>query len=105
MGHGLEACPGAARRQVLAQGIGIVGGIAKQDVALPERGQHIGGGATVMRLAFGQLSAIGRPQASTSAWILVVRPPRERPMQRDRSAFFGCWRRADARGCWRSRSS
>jgi len=30
-------------------------GIAKQDVALPERGQHIGGGATVMRLAFGQL--------------------------------------------------
>ena len=32
--------------------------------------------------------AIGRPRASTSAWIFVVRPPRERPMQRDRIVFL-----------------
>ena len=41
------------------------------------------------------LSRIGRPRASTSTWILVVKPPRERPMQRDRPSFFwalaACW--------------
>ncbi len=35
------------------------------------------------------LSPIGRPSALTRACILVVRPPRERPMQRDRPSFFG----------------
>ena len=54
MGHGLDAGPGAARRQILAQDIGIVGSIAEQDVALPERGQHVDGSAAVMGLAFGQ---------------------------------------------------
>ena len=31
----------------------------------------------------------GRPLASTRACILVVSPPRERPMQSDRPSFFG----------------
>lgn len=31
---------------------------------------------------------IGRPNASTSAWIFVVRPPRERPMQRGIGHLF-----------------
>ena len=48
---------------------------------------------------------MGIPSASTRAWILVVNPPRERAMQRDRWSFFGCWRRADARGSRTSRSS
>lgn len=30
-------------------------------------------------------SRIGRPAASTKAWIFVLSPPRERPMQSDRS--------------------
>ena len=45
------------------------------------------------------------PLASTRAWILVVSPPRERPMQRDRVAFFGRRRRVGAHGSTRSRSS
>ena len=35
------------------------------------------------------LSWIGRPCASTRAWILVVSPPRERPTQRSRPPFSG----------------
>ena len=50
-------------------------------------------------------SRIGRPGASTRAWILVVRPPRARPMQSDRPAFFDPWRRADAPGSRSYRSS
>jgi hypothetical protein len=45
-------------------------------------------------------NAIGSPSASTTAWISVGRPPRERPMQSDPSAFFnvGCMlAHADAR--------
>lgn len=35
-----------------------------------------------------RLSWIGRPCASTRAWILVARPPRERPRQRSRPPFL-----------------
>lgn len=50
-------------------------------------------------------SRIGRPSASTSEWILVARPPHERPMQQDRSSFVGRWRRASAPGSTTGRSS
>jgi hypothetical protein len=39
-------------------------------------------------------SRIGRPCRSTTAWILVVRPPREKPRQRSRPPLFAvaaCW--------------
>src|SRR5690348_6240438 len=48
-------------------------------------------------------SSRGRPCASVSAWILVVSPPRERPIQRSGWLFLS-WRHADARAprCCRS---
>jgi hypothetical protein len=50
------------------------------------------------------LSAIGKPFVSTSAWILVVRPPRERPMQPD-PPFYCRWRHAGEPGSTNCRSS
>ena len=48
---------------------------------------------------------MGSPMASTRAWIFVVKPPRERPMQRDRVSFFYRSRHADEPGSTTSRSS
>jgi hypothetical protein len=45
-----------------------------------------------MGLAFAELEKDRQAQASTMAWILVVNPPRERPMQRDRVCFFAVGR-------------
>ncbi len=41
-----------------------------------------------MSLAFSELQGDGQAHGIDQAWILVVSPPRERPMQRDRVCFF-----------------
>ena len=49
--------------------------------------------------------SIGLPSASTRAWILVLSPPRERPIAWSSPAFFGRRRYADGRAYWCCRSS
>jgi hypothetical protein len=78
--HRLDVGPGAAIGHGFAQAIAIVGSVAEEYLAFDEAVEHVGGAFAVMSLAFRQLH-IGLPLASTRAWILVVSPPRERPMQ------------------------
>ena len=47
----------------------------------------------------------GLPSASTRAWILVLNPPRDRPIAWSSPAFFGRRRCADGHAQWCCRSS
>ena len=62
------------------------------------------GEGTVVGLTGAQGEAERQPLASTTAWIFVVSPPRERPMQRSGPPFLPP-QRAGERGRWNCRSS
>ena len=102
--HRLDVAPSAALLEADAQVVCVIGAVGEQDLALAQFVQHLAGAAPVMGLSLLSWRAIGSPSASTSAWILVVRPPRERPMQRDRPSFFGRLRHADGHGSKTSQS-
>ena len=53
--HRLDVGPGAACGQGCPQGIGVVSAVGEKHVAFAEAVEHVGGAATVMRLALGQL--------------------------------------------------
>ena len=109
--HWPDISPSAACGKLVAQFIAVVGAVREQALSA----SRIVPASTVSNMSAAErpswawpsvsLRRIGRPMASTSAWILVVKPPRERPMQRDRVVFFGHWRRAGARGSKSCRSS
>lgn len=88
VGHRLDVGPGAARFQAAAQAVAVAGAIGQQDLALADSvEQPIASSMSAeLRPSWAcpsvSFSRIGRPLASTSAWILVVGPPRERPMHR-----------------------
>ena len=63
--------------------------ICEEHVACGEAVQPASGAVAVIGLSRAQLQDNGRLLASTRACILVVSPPRERPMQSDRPSFFG----------------
>jgi hypothetical protein len=63
------------------EAIGIVGLVCQRDGAWAKVvGQRVGD-LPVMRLPAVRPSRTGRPCASTTTWILVVSPPRDRPRQ------------------------
>ena len=86
--HRADIAPGAASFEVSAQRITVIGAIGKEDVPGLDGVEQAGGGGSVVACPSVSFIAIGRPSASTSAWIFVVKPPRERPMQRDPSVFL-----------------
>ena len=63
--------------------------ICEEHIACIEAVQHASGAVVVIGLPALSFRVTGRPLASTRACILVVSPPRERPMQSDRPSFFG----------------
>ena len=103
--HGADIPPGPAFGELLAKGVGIIGRSANR--MFPSRTVSNISSALRPSWAWPSVSfrAMGRPMASTRAWILVVKPPRERPMQRDRMSFFYRSRHVDERGWRMSRSS
>jgi len=69
-----------ARCHLGAERVTVVGAVSEQHVALAERAGTVGGAPASCAWPGVSLRAIGRPRTSTSTWILVVSPPRERPM-------------------------
>ena len=69
-------------RRDFAQSVAVIGAIGEQCLAGADGVQHVGCASAVMGLSLISLSVMGLPLASTRAWILVVSPPRERPMHR-----------------------
>lgn len=66
----------------VAYPIGVMGFVGQQDIAVSETIEKQGGAERVVGLARSVSSSLmGRPRTSVSAWILVVSPPRERPIQ------------------------
>lgn len=61
VGHGLDVGPGASTGEILAQGVAVIGAVGQQDLAGPDGRQHVGGAATVVGLAFGELEGDGQP--------------------------------------------
>lgn len=86
--HGLDVGPCAALVEALPQRVAVIGAVGEKDLPLDQGVEHAGCAATIVRLALGQFQRDRLPSASTSAWIFVVSPPRERPMQQDRSSFL-----------------
>ena len=80
--HRLDVRPGASIGHSGTQGVAVVGAVGEQNLAFCTVSSMSGCAASVMRLSLGQLERDGMPLASTTAWILVVNPPRERPMHR-----------------------
>ncbi len=52
---GLDVGPCAASVEALAQSVAIVGAVSQKNLPLDKGIEHVGGAASVMRLAFGQL--------------------------------------------------
>lgn len=55
--HGADVGPCAPRRHFGAQGIAVISAVGEQDVSGTEGFEHIGGRASVVGLALGQLEA------------------------------------------------
>jgi hypothetical protein len=58
----------------------LLGRLARKQAVDPHRRQKRVGADQIVGLACGQKKPIGSPSASTRAWILVLSPPRERPI-------------------------
>ncbi len=71
------------------QGITVMGAVGGQGLARLDRANISAADRPSWAWPSVSFSRIGRPTASTKAWILVVSPPRERPMQRD--AGLNAW--------------
>jgi hypothetical protein len=98
VGHEFDIGPRAAFSEVKPQGVGVIDAVGSRTSPRPSELNM----SWALRPSWAWpsviLRAMGSPQASTKTWILVVNPPRKRPMLRDRAAFFDHWRRADAPG-------
>ena len=94
MDHRRDVGCGTGGFDLTAQPIGVVGLVGQHDGVLAQMTQQPGGSWAVACLAGVRTSSSGRPRASVRAWILVVSPPRERPIQRSGWLFLS-WRNAD----------
>ena len=72
--------------EALDKAVGVVAFVAEEGFGLHFSREGLGLG-DVVDLAAGEASANGLPKASTITWILVVRPPRERPMAWSKPPF------------------
>jgi hypothetical protein len=70
------------------QPIRIVGFVGQEDGVGMQPAEQLFGNRTITRLARCETNSSGKPRASVSAWILVVSPPRERPIQRSGWLFL-----------------
>ena len=84
--------------------VGIERFVGDQRVGL-HRGQEVVGADQIMRSPPVRKKLTGLPSASTRAWILVLNPPRDRPIAWSSPAFFGRQRCADGHAQWCCRSS
>ena len=66
--------------EVLNKAVGVVAFVAEEGLGLHFGCEGLGLGDVVDLAAGGEADANGLPSASTIPWILVVGPPRERPM-------------------------
>ena len=98
--HRFDVGPCASLGQGLSQRVAVIGSIGQKGLSFDQRVEHVAGAVAVMGLALGQLERDRQALGVDRRMDLVVRPPRERPMQLDRPSFFWRSRHADARGCW-----
>jgi hypothetical protein len=71
---------GAGGFDCFGHGAAEVAAIGDDIAAEPERLNQFWRGRLVGRLAGVRTKRTGRPGRSTTAWVLLVSPPRERPM-------------------------
>ena len=81
-GERLDVGPGTAAGEAVAERIAVVGAVGQRTCPLPMASSMSAALWPSCAWPSVSFSAIGRPSASTRAWILVVSPPRERPMHR-----------------------
>ena len=71
---------GSARGEEFDDAAGAVAAVGDRVAGGPQSGDEAGQGGFVRGLAGVSSKRTGRPTASATAWILVLNPPRERPM-------------------------